>query len=94
MANEIYSNTWWGDAYNTAGTLVQNPPLPNIEAYKLRVIGDGGIYEVNTCMANLASINPLLFDSQFIYVDRVVSDGGVIENTYCLALNINEIANL
>ena len=94
MANEIYANSWWGNTLKTASTLVQNPPLPNLEAFKIRVQSDSGIFEDSSCIFSVTSVNPMLFDSVFIYQNRVLNNGGVIEDTNCLSNKIHNIANL
>ncbi len=93
MANEIYAQTWWGDAYNTAYSLLEHPTLPNTYQYQDRVLADGGTFEESGCYNNIVSNNPLLFDLVFIFKERVNNDSGTIEQTYCTSLKINEIAN-
>lgn len=59
MANEIYSRTWWGDAYNTAESISKNPSVEEEDLLlfysqfrlKERVIAESATMEGAYCIA-------------------------------------------
>jgi ABC-type tungstate transport system permease subunit len=65
-----------------------------VNAFKARVIADGGTFEAYRCMVD--QINVLLAQPQIVttFNLRVVADGGTFEAVNCMQTQITDLQNI
>ena len=97
---KIYCSTWFGDTDRTTLS-IQNESAPPCfapvsvitDAFRARVIADGGLFEAYDCL--VAALQDLGEDNFYevfdTYILRMTDDGAILENRDCL---VNELFNL